>query len=231
MRSPKSIIGLAAKMRPVVVGAAFVATTLLASVQSANATFVLGTGNIGGLGDNVLINSCVGNIIGPATLIQGCLNSNTSTLVDVSSSHLLVGNGGQARFEGSGGNIDNFTIAFHDPTLGFSGIVFNINAANHTTATVSFTVDAVDQFGHVEAPQLFTNTISGNGQNFFNLTTADGEIATSVSVSSSLTNITDIRQVRIASAEIPTRVPEPATLFLLGSVLLGYGAFRRRQQS
>ena len=42
-------------------------------------------------------------ITGPAALVQGCLNTSRTTLVDVSTSGGLTANGGQARFEESGG--------------------------------------------------------------------------------------------------------------------------------
>jgi len=231
------------KMRPLVLSAASAAMMLLGSAHNANATFVLGTGNVGGLGDNVIINACVGNITGPAALVQGCFNTSHTTLIDVSTSGggSLTANGGQARFDATGGNINNFKINFADPTLGFSGIVFNINSLNGSPSTVAFTVNAVDSDGNAEAAQLFNGAL-GNGNNFFNLTSADGEVATSVTVLSSLINIEDIRQIRIAEEDVPEcnpttqncggggpGIPEPATLFLLGSAMLGYGALRRRR--
>jgi hypothetical protein len=216
----------------------------LAGAPNANATFVLDTGNVGGLGDNVIVNACVGNTIGPAASVQGCFNTSHTTLIDVSTAGggTLTANGGQARFDAGAAHIDNFTINFDNVALGFSGIVFNINSVNGLPSNVSFTVNAVDQFGNAEAAQLFAGTL-GNGENFFNLTSADGEVATSVTALSSLLNIEDIRQIRIAAATVPgcnpttgtcggggPGIPEPATLFLFGSALLGYGAVRRRRQ-
>ena len=213
----------------VVAGATALVTGVLVAVPSAHATFVLGTGNVGGLGDNVIVNACVGNITGPAALVQGCLNTSHTTLVDVSTSGGLTANGGQARFEELGGDIVDFTIYFDDPNTGFSGLVFNINAENRTNSNVTFTLNAVDQFGNPETPQVFNNTISGNGNNFFNLTTADGEVGLNVTVTSTQNNIVDIRQVRIAAETLPDPdpTPEPGTLALLGSAVLGLGGFAR----
>lgn len=219
-------------MRSLTSVTALTVASLLANAPHANATFILGTGNVGGLGNNVIVNACVGNAQGAAALVQGCLNTSHSTLVDISTtSGSFTANGGQARFEGSGSNISNFKINFDDASLGFSGLVFNINTQNGTSSNVSFVVNAVDPLGNLEAPQLFSSTISGSGNNFFNLTSADGEIATSVGVISTLANIVDIRQVRIAAADVPslTSLPEPATAALFGAGLLGLAALRRRK--
>src|SRR5215831_16216875 len=159
----RSTLGLARQAKKMVIGGALAAAALIAGAQNANATFVLGTGNVGGLGDNVIVNNCVGNATGPAASVQGCLNTSHTTLVDVSTTGggSLTANGGQARFDATGGDINNFTINFDNPALGFSGIVFNINAANppHTSSTVTFTLNAVDKFGNVELAQTFAGTI------------------------------------------------------------------------
>src|SRR5262249_15439893 len=88
----------------------------------------------------------------------------------------------------------------------------------------------VDAMGNPEFPQVFLSAIAGNGNNFFNLTTPDGEVALGVTVTSNLANIVDIRQVRIAGETIPTPIPEPGTLALLGSAMLGLGFARWRRR-
>jgi hypothetical protein len=210
------------------------AASLLAAAPSANATFVLGTGNIGGLGDNVIVNACDSVATGPGALVQGCLNTAHDTNVDVSTtSGNLEANGGQARFDASGGNISDFTINFEDLTLGFSGIVFNINAENGTNSDVTIVVNAVNELGEIEEPQEFNGTID-QGENFFNLTSVDGEVALNITVTSSEGNIVDIRQVRIAAETIPQppiQAPEPASLAMLGGALIGFALLRRRKRA
>lgn len=206
------------------------ATAILLAASPGHATLTLQNKLVGGSGDvdNVIFNAC-GTSAGPSTLIQGCLNTNHTTLVDFTGTeNLVVPSGGQARITGADGNFDHVTINLDNPLVGFAKLQFNLDAIADGTA--NFT--ATDQFGTIFS---FNNiALSGSGQNFFTLGSSDGEVAKSFTLVSTvaISNITDLEQVRIGPASLtppPTDAPEPATLALLGSGLLGLGFLRRRQ--
>ena len=77
--------------------------------------------------------------------------------------------------------------------------------------------------------QVFT--VSTNGQNFFGIQAAEGAVINSVTVQGlNGTTFADINQWRLGGFSQPAQpTPEPASMFLLGSGLVGAaGAFRRR---
>lgn len=187
----------------------------------ANATLILQTGLVGGSGDvsNVIFNACgLGSSTG--TTVQGCLNDSNTTLVNFTSNEsLTIGGGGQAVIDSGDGVFDRMTIALADPTMGFSKLQFNLDAI----ADGSATFEATDQFGTVFSFGSFA--LSGNGQNFFTLGSLDGQIAKSFSLLATvgLQNIGDLTQVRVGAATVPSGVPEPGSLALLGLLPPGHG--------
>ena len=73
------------------------------------------------------------------------------------------------------------------------------------------------------------------GENFFTVTAVNGQLISSVSfttnVAMTLTNVNDVAQVRIGGAQLTqTAVPEPATMFLLGTALAGLGSVLRKNR-
>jgi len=205
---------------------------MLLSPIPASADLMLTAGAGGGNAgtDNVLFN-CSGAISGPATTVQGCLNNSNSTLVNFTSDgtvNLVTPAMGAARIEGeNSAGFSAIEIALDDTTLGFSKLIFNLDAAANGTATFL----AIDQFGN---PFDFSFDLVGSGQNFFTLDSANNQVAVSFKLVSTvpIKNISDLEQVRLGPTERCTQdctattatqateqVPEPSTMFLLGSGL------------
>lgn len=160
--------------------------------------------------ENILLNSGLNGItvfgLTNQTNLQVKFSSTTDTLVEPSS--------GQARIEALDGLVNNITISIPNGT--FQDIILNpffgsgtadvtVVTANNQTFTFSYTL--------------------GNGENFLTIVADPGTQIFSVTISAP-GGFTDLRQPRISGAQ--GSVPEPATMFLFGSGLLGVGAAMRR---
>jgi len=211
------------------IAAAAAAVTIAMLAPPAHATLTLQSGLVGGSGtvDNVIFNAC-GTSAGPSTFIQGCLNTSHTTLVDFTGKEqLFVPSGGQARIAAQDGSFDAITINLDDTSTGFSKLQFNLDANADGFATFQ----AIDQFGTVF--NYGPIALDGSGQNFFTLGSNDGQVAKSFSLVSTvaLNLISDLEQVRIGPADLtpPTDAPEPFSIALLGTGLLGLGFVRKRR--
>jgi hypothetical protein len=196
----------------------FSTLTALSLSAPAQAAFIVEEGIVGGSGDvsNVLFNSCTGNTT-TGTTIQGCLNSEPTTLVNLSSDEQITGStaGGQALVTATDGGFSLLTVALASGT--FEKLIFNINNLQGSTGSVTFSATPGGTFG--------TSFTLGNGNNFFTVT---GELFSSVTLNSSVDIIADVRQIRLGGAATPVSVPEPSSLAILGMGLLGMGLVSRR---
>src|ERR1051326_5831831 len=189
------------------------------------------TGNPGNAGtDNVLFNN--GSLIHLGTIAQGDFNGiGAGFIVDFTSTSgtgNLGVSGGQAVLVGGAGNVplSNVTMQLENGAT-FTKLILNIDVNNGLPppTSVQFTVNYPLAGGQV-FNQVFT--VNTNGQNFFGIQAAEGAVINSVTVQGlNGTSFSDIDQWRVGGFN--SSVPEPASMFLLGTGLAGAaGAVRRR---
>src|ERR1051326_6442676 len=192
------------------------------------------TGNPGNAGtDNVLFNN--GSLIHSGTLVQGDFNGiGAGFIVDFTSTSgtgNLGVSGGQAVLVGGAGNVpfSNVTMQLENGAT-FTKLILNIDVTNGLPppTSVQFTVNYTLAGGQV-FNQVFT--VNTNGQNFFGIQAAEGAVINSVTVQGlNGTSFSDIDQWRVGGFN--SSVPEPASMFLLGTGLAGVaGALRRRMKN
>jgi len=197
------------------------------SISPAQADIVVDTGVNNQGTDNVLLNPAtdmqlVTGTVGPNDLLVNFTSTSGSGLLNANPS-------GQATVSGGTGNVSLTQLSFELATGGtFTRSVFNINAA--IDGSVLIHVEGINITGGFFEDDF---TVDAAGQNFFTITSINGQLMTDVSLTAiNGATFEDVRQVRLGGFSTVGAVPEPSTwaMMIFGFAGVGFMAYRRKSK-
>jgi hypothetical protein len=202
----KTVVNTIAKMA--------LAITFLAMPALADAVFTPGN-NPQPNEENILFTSG-----GHGTTLNAFTNQTHTNVVITSTTNTLLEKGGQSDLSNFGEGL------LHDVNVSTPGFTFTDFILNPFKPKVSgdLVVSVMTNDG------LFLHTYgSKNGDNFLTVTTKNNEVIEWVQVDSA-SGFQGLKQPRISGLEaVATPTPEPSTMLLLGSGLIGLAGWARRK--
>jgi len=191
-----------------------IALAALVLTASAYADAIFATGNHPQPNEeNVLLNGS-GTQMGAT--VFGTTNHTHTTVQYSSTTDTLVGTGGQSDVDALDGEINNVTITV--PGHSFQDLIINpfkpVNNTDLVVTVMTNTGPFIFMYGDI------------HGDNFLTITTNGGEVIDSVTIDST-GGFQDLKQTRISGPFAV--IPEPSSLLLLGSGVLGLAQLLRRK--